>query len=67
VQNGTYSEVVSYDVPGQGRDLNDAIKILIQSKEPAGKLKFALYTPPKIITKATLKPDSCWDLDELKK
>jgi ribose transport system substrate-binding protein len=67
LQNGTYSEVISYDVPGQGRDLNDAIKILIQSKEPAGKLKFALYTPPKILTKASLKPDSCWDLDELKK
>jgi ribose transport system substrate-binding protein len=67
VENGTYGEVISYDVPGQGRDLNDTIKILLQSSEPAGKLKFALYTPNKIITKQTMRPDSCWDLDVLKK
>lgn len=67
VENGTFDEVVSYDVPGQGRDLNNTIKILLQSKEAAGETKFALYTPNKIITKETLGTDSCWDLDALKK
>lgn len=67
VENGTFDEVVSYDVPGQGRDLNNTIKILLQSKETAGQTKFALYTPNKIITKETLGTDSCWDLDALKK
>jgi len=66
VENGTFDEVISYDVPGQGRDLNNAIKILLQSPMAAGDLKFALYTPNKFITKETLSQDSCWDLDILK-
>jgi len=67
VENGTFDEVISYDVPGQGRDLNNTIKILLQSPETAGKTKFALYTPNKIISKETLNHDSCWDLNVLKK
>lgn len=67
VENGTFDEVVSYDVEGQGRDLNNTIKVLLQSPEPAGALKFALYTPNKIISKDTMTNTSCWDLDLLKK
>ncbi len=67
VQNGTFNEVISYDVEGQGRDLNNTIKVLLQSPQPAGGLKFALYTPNKIISKETMASDSCWDLDALKK
>lgn len=67
VENGTFNEVISYDVEGQGRDLNNTIKVLLQSPEPAGSLKFALYTPNKIISKETMSPTSCWDLDLLKK
>lgn len=67
VQNGTFNEVISYDVEGQGRDLNNTIKVLLQSKEPAGSLKFALYTPNKFITKDSMSATSCWDLDQLKK
>jgi len=67
VQNGTFNEVISYDVEGQGRDLNNTIKVLLQSKEPAGSLKFALYTPNKFITKDSMSANSCWDLDQLKK
>lgn len=66
IENNTFSEVISYDVPGQGRDINNAISILLQSEETAGNQKFALYSPNKIITKATLEADSCWDLDKLK-
>ncbi|MET2828629.1 sugar ABC transporter substrate-binding protein [Mesorhizobium shangrilense] len=67
VENGTFREVISYDVEGQGRDLNNAIKVLLQSKEAAGAVKFALYTPNKIISKETMSTTSCWDLDQLKK
>ena len=67
VENGTFREVISYDVEGQGRDLNNTIKVLLQSKEPAGAVKFALYTPNKIISKETMSTTSCWDLDQLKK
>ncbi|MGD9912631.1 MAG: sugar ABC transporter substrate-binding protein [Rhizobiaceae bacterium] len=67
VDNGTFDEVISYDVPGQGRDLNNTIKVLLQSPLAAGEQKFALYTPNKIISKETMATDSCWDLDLLKK
>ncbi|WP_136621150.1 MULTISPECIES: sugar ABC transporter substrate-binding protein [Mesorhizobium] len=67
VENGTFKEVISYDVEGQGRDLNNAIKVLLQSKEAAGAVKFALYTPNKLISKETMSTNSCWDLDQLKK
>jgi len=67
VENGTFNEVISYDVEGQGRDLNNTIKVLLQSDEPAGAVKFALYTPNKIISKETMSVNSCWDLDLLKK
>lgn len=67
VENGTFDEVISYDVPGQGRDLNTAISILLQSEVKAGEMEFALYTPNKIITKDSIDPTSCWSLDELKK
>lgn len=67
VDNGTFDEVISYDVPGQGRDLNNTIKVLLQSPLAAGEQKFALYTPNKIISKETMAVDSCWDLDLLKK
>lgn len=67
VDNGTFNEVISYDVEGQGRDLNDMIKVLLQSRDNAGVQKLVLYTPNKIITKDTMSPNSCWDLDALKK
>lgn len=67
VENGTFDEVISYDVPGQGRDLNTAISILLQSGIKAGDMEFALYTPNKIITKDSINPTSCWTLDELRK
>ena len=64
--NGNFSAYYSYDVPGQARDLNDSIKILLETKPKPGSAPFALYTPLKRLTKATLTPSSCWTLDELK-
>jgi ABC-type sugar transport system substrate-binding protein len=66
VENGNFDAYFSYDVPGQARDLNAAVKILLQTKPEPGSAQFALYTPLKLITKDTLTPSSCWTLDELK-
>jgi ABC-type sugar transport system substrate-binding protein len=66
VENGNFDAYFSYDVPGQARDLNAAVKILLQTKPAPGSAPFALYTPLKLITKDTLTPSSCWTLDELK-
>lgn len=66
VENGSFDAYFSYDVPGQARDLNAAIKILLQTKPAPGSAPFALYTPLKLITKDNLTPSSCWTLEELK-
>ncbi len=66
VENGNFDAYFSYDVPGQARDLNAAVKILLQTKPTPGSAPFALYTPLKRITKETLTPSSCWTLEELK-
>lgn len=66
IENGSFDAYVSYDVPGQARDLNSAIKILLQTKPAPGSAPFALYTPLKIITKDSMTPTSCWTLDEMK-
>ncbi|MGV3553416.1 sugar ABC transporter substrate-binding protein [Rhizobium sp.] len=66
IANGNFDAYFSYDVPGQARDLNAAVKILLQTKPTPGSAPFALYTPLKLITKDTLTPSSCWTLDELK-
>ncbi|MEO8923588.1 MAG: hypothetical protein ABI330_12315, partial [Caldimonas sp.] len=65
--NGSFDEYVSFDVPGQARDLNDMIKVLFQSDQKPGAMKMSLYTPNKISTKATLKPDTCWSMKDLPK
>lgn len=67
LKSGGFDEYVSFDVPGQARDLNSMIKILFQEKKPAGTNKVSLYTPNKILTQAMLKPDSCWAMKELPK
>ena len=66
VENGNFDVYFSYDVPGQARDLNSAVKILLQTKPKPGSAPFSLYTPLKRITKANLNPTSCWTLDQLK-
>jgi ribose transport system substrate-binding protein len=65
IESGNFDAYYSYDVPGQARDLNAAIKVLLQTKPEPGSAPFALYTPLKRITKETLTPSSCWTLEEL--
>ncbi len=65
LKDGTFGAYVSFDVPGQARDMNDAIKMLLQSHLKPGSVKFSLYTPLQVLTKDNLKPDSCWSLKEI--
>ena len=45
IANGNFTSYIKWDVRGQGRDLNDAIKMLLQTKPKPGSEPFALYTP----------------------
>lgn len=64
---GDFTTYFSYNVAGQARDLNSAIKMLLQAKIKPGSAPFALYSPLTRITKDTLSPTSCWMLDEIEK
>jgi ribose transport system substrate-binding protein len=66
VKNGNFTGYVKWDVRGEGRDLNSAIKILLQTKPKPGSNPFALYTPQELITKDNLRPNTCWTLSEIK-
>ena len=62
LNNGTYSEVVVYFVPGQARDMATMIKHLLQVKQPPGTTRTTLFTPLTFLTKANMTPASCWTL-----
>jgi ABC-type sugar transport system substrate-binding protein len=66
VKAGLFSEVISYDVPAQGRVMNSMIGMLLQSGAPAGSFKISLYSPVKHITAKNLNSNSCWDLSAIK-
>lgn len=61
--NGTYSEVISWDVPGQARDIASMITQLLQLGVEAGSVKTTLFSPLTSLTKDTVKPSSCWSLN----
>lgn len=67
VESGEFSVYHSYNVAGQARDLNDAIKMLLQAKLPASSAPFALLSPLVEVTKENMSPSSCWTLDEIGK
>jgi len=60
--NGTYSEVIVYNVVGQARDMADLIKQMLQLKQKPGTMKTVLFTPLELLTKDNMKPGSCWSL-----
>jgi ABC-type sugar transport system substrate-binding protein len=60
--NGTYSEVVSYDVPGQARDIVTMIEQFLQTGQKPGAVKTTLFSPLTFMTKDNITPASCWTL-----
>jgi len=62
---GDFTVYHSYNVAGQARDLNSAIKMLLQAKLKAGSAPFALISPLTEITKDNITPTSCWMLNEI--
>lgn len=67
IRNGNFSYYVSFDVPGQARDLNDLIQMVLEEKaagKAPGSTKIMLYSPLKALTKGTLTPRDCWSLKE---
>jgi len=65
IEEGMWQHYVSYDVPGQARDLNDLILAALQDKNEVGSTKTILYTPLVVYNKDNLKNQSCWTLDTI--
>lgn len=67
VQEGKFDLNVSSDVPGQGRDLTNLIKVFLSSGAKPGASKVSLYSPFVQLTKERANPDKhCWSLADLK-
>ncbi|CAN5500159.1 sugar ABC transporter substrate-binding protein [soil metagenome] len=66
VANGNFSAYMTYDVKQQSDELVKVIKTLLTtSGRPATDI--SRVTPVTVITKANLRGDSCWNLDDYKK
>lgn len=67
VQNGTLFHYYNYDAKGQGRDLINAAKFLMQSGQKPGSFRMAIYSPFSVVTKENVGPSSCFDYIPTKK
>lgn len=65
IESGDFTVYHSYNVAGQARDLDSAIKMLLQARLKPGSAPFALISPLTMITKENLTPTSCWTLPEI--
>lgn len=66
LRDGLWQYYVSYDVPGQGRDLNALIEAALQDGNPVGSTKTVLYTPLVAYTQEGLGDTQCWTLDSIR-
>lgn len=66
IRENMWDHYVSYDVPGQGRDLNALISAALQDTNEVGSTKTVLYTPLVEFTKENVDRQSCWTLDMLR-
>src|ERR1700691_4257974 len=51
VEKGVFQEEIAYHVLNQGRDLTDVVATVLESGQPAGKLKAVVYSPQLVISK----------------
>lgn len=66
IRENLWQHYVSYDVPGQARDLNDLILAALQDKNEVGSTKTILYTPLIEFTADNVDQQSCWTLESIK-
>jgi len=66
LKEGWWDHYVSYDVPGQARDLTDLISAALQDGGRVGTSKSVLYTPLIAYTRANVADQSCWTLRQIR-
>jgi ribose transport system substrate-binding protein len=69
IKNGSFNYYVSFNLPGQGRDINDLIEIALEEKAQGikpGTTHFMLYSPLRVLTKESIKRHPCWTLKDMR-
>jgi len=70
LSQGVFDLDISYDVPGQARDLSNAIEAILQSGAKAGANKYTLYTQLQMLTRESMDKyrtfGACWTVGDLK-
>jgi len=63
--NDNFSAYLSYDGKGQGRDLANVVKMLLQDPAPAASRPIGLYSPVTVLTKDNMA-GKCWTIEDIK-
>lgn len=63
--NDNFSAYLSYDGRGQGRDLANVVKMLLQDPAPPASHPFGLYSPVTVLTKDNMD-GACWTIEDIK-
>lgn len=66
IADGSYDYYVSYNIREVSKQVTAAALLILQ-QAPADTRPFALYMPAEEVTKATLGPNTCWTLDQIKR
>lgn len=66
IANDNFTVYLSYDGRGQGRDLANVVKMLLQDTESAPASRpFGLYSPVTVLTKDNIA-GACWTIEDIK-
>jgi ribose transport system substrate-binding protein len=66
IENGSFSSYVKLDGRDEAHQLATVIQNLLQVKPKPGSAPYGIYTENAILTKDTLRPSSCWTVDQIK-
>ena len=69
LEKGFFDLIISYDVPGQARDLSNAVKSLLQTDYASGSNNYLWYTKLQLLTKDNLSKHrgsgACWTVKSI--
>lgn len=60
VKDGGFTKYWMYNSVRQGQDIMAAVRMLLMSGQKPGAMKLALFSPNELVTKETLRPNTCF-------
>ena len=65
IVEGSYDFYLSYNIRELSKNINNAVAVILQHGPEETVRPFGIYVRPQQLTKETLKPDSCWKIDDI--